>query len=145
MWACLGLRNCFITPSWVICCNHFMEETCDSEALWDSGGDCFLSDRFNELDRLFIADDAQSTTSNTSCMEDLDEKEYKCREFGDPIPQNYIQYLAKASDDELGLPPNLDGFADEMLQGNDMDLDFDVERSERKVDDSHFWLSLLQG
>ncbi|GLJ44600.1 hypothetical protein SUGI_0937380 [Cryptomeria japonica] len=115
-----------------------MEETCDSDSVLAPDGfssfDCLGG--FNELDDMFVADDAESTTSNDSCIENLSEEKHCIESL------SYMQYLDKASDDELGLPPNPHGGIDCLVQPNYQDLDFTLHGSDEE-DDKLFWLSFL--
>ncbi|GLJ44599.1 hypothetical protein SUGI_0937370 [Cryptomeria japonica] len=130
--------------------NSVMEETCDSESVMDSDGttasfNSHFAVGFNELDRLFIADDEQSTTSST---EDLSEEIYCCGEVGEPIAESCFEYLQKASDEELGIPSNPLRVGDDILKPTVFDLDFDVDGCTPKMADQdqsyYFWLSCLR-
>lgn len=143
--------------------DDFLEETCDSDSyLNPEKKSCSHSGKVNNKlgqCQIFIADDAQSTTSTTSCVEDWNDE---CEE-GDHAESiglmSYINYLQNASDDDLGLPPNPKDEVDQMqvgfsgdgdlVQTMDLDLDFDVDFNEGKAenheDDTLFWLSFLRG
>jgi len=116
--------------------DDFMEETCDSDYCLNSENSDSHSGRVNKSGQrqFFIADDAQSTTSDSSCVEDWSaecEEGDHAAEFGGFM--SYMNYLQNASDDDLGLPPYLK--EDQMQLGfcrngdlvQTMDLDFDLE------------------
>lgn len=144
--------------------DDFVEETCDSDSyLNPEKNSCSHSGKVNKKlgqCQLFIADDAQSTTSNSSCVEDWNQE---CEEgnHAESIGlTSYINYLQNASDDDLGLPPNPKDDDDKMqvgfsgdgdlVQTMDLDLEFDVDFNEGKAESDHeddtlFWLSFLRG
>lgn len=166
---CRNVSDCFHNKSEFHCSfihapnDDFLEETCDSDSyLNPETNSCSHSGKVNNklgLCQIFIADDAQSTTSTTSCVEDWNDE---CEE-GDQAESiglmSYINYLQNASDDDLGLPPNPKNEVDQMqvgfsgdgdlVQTMDLDLDFDVDFNEGKAesheDDTLFWLSFLRG
>lgn len=139
--------------------DDFMEETCDSDSCLNSEISYSHFGRVNKSGQcqLFIADDAQSTTSNSSCVEDWDEDCEEENHAESPGLMSYMNYLQHASDDDLGLPPNPKedqmklGFCGDgdLVQTMDLDLDFDVDLNEGKAenheDDTLFWLSFLRG
>jgi hypothetical protein len=107
---------------------------------------------------LFIADDAQSTTSDSGCVDDWSAECEEVDHAADSIGlKSYMNYLQSASDDDLGLPPNLKedqtklGFCGDgdLVQTMDLDFDLDVDliegKAENHEDDSLFWLSFLRG
>jgi len=161
---CRNMSDCFNKSdyhwSFIHAANDdFMEETCDSDSYLNSENSYSHSSRVNNSGQwqLFIADDAQSSTSNSSCVEDWNEE---CEE-GDNAESvgltSYMNYLQNASDDDLGLPPNPKddqiqlGFCGngDLVKTMDLDLDFDVDLNEGKAespeDDTLFWLSFLRG
>ena len=135
--------------------DDFMEEICDSDSYLSSENSYFHSGNVNMSVQcqLYFAEDAQSTTSDSSYVEDWNtecEKEVEAN----PLIR-YMIYLQNASDDDLGLPPNLKedqtqpGFCvdGDLVHGMDLDfdldVDFDEERAGNHEDGLLFWLSFL--
>ncbi|GLJ44598.1 hypothetical protein SUGI_0937360 [Cryptomeria japonica] len=105
-----------------------MEESFDSDGTTASSNSHFAGG-LNELDRLFIADDEQCTTSS---REDLSEEVYWCGEVGKPIAESCFEYLHKASDEELGIPSNPLRIGDDILKPTVFGLDFDEDSCRKK-------------